>query len=43
MTYLFGVAYGIGLYIVGDYLWFHRFDAVRAAEAILQEEDDDAA
>lgn len=43
ISFLFGVTYGIGLYIVADWLAFHRYDAVGGADRILEEEDSDAA
>ena len=44
-SFLLGLAYGVGLYVVGDYLLFERHDVVAEARRILQgaEEDTDAA
>lgn len=37
-SFLLGFTYGVGLYVVGDWLLFHYYDAPGAAERILEED-----
>ena len=39
-TFLLGMLYGAGLYVVADYLLFGRYSIVDAAEQILREASD---